>query len=246
MDYSEYIREVPGANTAVLLIHGIVSSPRCLDWVIPWIPEEYSIYNILLPGHGKTVQDFSHSSSAQWKAATARWMDDICSRYEKVVVVAHSLGTLLSIGEAPNHPQIKAMLLLDVPLKVWVKPIMMYFSLKSVTVGLNEDIPLEADLSHCLGIHLSRNLFLYLGWIPRFLELLQLCRQTRSKIPSICIPCHVFHSRGDELVSLKSAQYFQNHPTIKHQILDGAGHFHQTPEDAAKVRVALESIFYDL
>lgn len=246
MDYSEYIREVPNANTAVLLIHGIVSSPRCFDWLIPWIPDEYSVYNILLDGHGKTVRDFSRTSSKKWKADTARWMEYVCSRYEKVVVIGHSLGTLLSIGEAPNHPQIKAMLLLDVPLKVHILPRMIWLSLKSVTVGLDPNIPLEADLNQCLGIHLSRNVFLYLGWIPRFLELLVLCRQTRLKIPSLTVPCYVFHGLQDELVSLKSARYFQHHPAVKHQLLPHAGHFHRTPEDAQKVRAAMESIFADL
>lgn len=246
MDYSEYIREVPGANTAVLMIHGIVSSPRCMDWLLPTIPADCSVYNILLPGHGGTVQDFSHTSMAQWKACAARWMDDICARYEKVVIMGHSLGTLLSISEAPKHPQVKAMLLVEVPLKVWVHPRMMYLSLKAVFTGLNTENFEENGLHTCLGVHLSKKLWLYLGWIPRFLELLQLCRQTRAIISELSIPCHVFHGHRDELVRLSSAAYFQNLPSIRHEILETAGHFYYYPDDVRKVHSAAAEIFQNL
>ena len=62
MDHREYIRISDHKQTAVLMIHGIIGSPRHFDMLIPLIPAEWSIYNILLDGHGKRVEDFAESS----------------------------------------------------------------------------------------------------------------------------------------------------------------------------------------
>ena len=64
MTHHPYFRNRPDANTAVLLIHGILSTPRHFDWLIPHIPDYFDVSNILLAGHGGTAQDFSVASSS--------------------------------------------------------------------------------------------------------------------------------------------------------------------------------------
>ena len=62
-----YARIVPGAGTAVLMVHGIVGTPRHFDWLIPEFDETWSVYNILLDGHGGSVDDFAETSMKKWK-----------------------------------------------------------------------------------------------------------------------------------------------------------------------------------
>ena len=62
MNHDEYIREVDGAKTAVLMIHGIFGTPRHFDDIVNLAPKDWSVYNILLDGHGKGVREFSASS----------------------------------------------------------------------------------------------------------------------------------------------------------------------------------------
>ena len=50
MEHKEYKRLVPGAETAILLVHGIVGTPDQFDRFIPLIPEGVSVWTLLLDG----------------------------------------------------------------------------------------------------------------------------------------------------------------------------------------------------
>ena len=50
MPHREYIRLVPGADTAVLFLHGIAGTPRHFDARLPLVhlvPENWSVYTVL-------------------------------------------------------------------------------------------------------------------------------------------------------------------------------------------------------
>ena len=64
--HKEFIKEAEGANTAILMIHGIFGTPRHFDDIISLVPDNWSVYNILLDGHGKGVKEFSRTSMAKW------------------------------------------------------------------------------------------------------------------------------------------------------------------------------------
>ena len=126
IDHSPYTRTGTGPN-AVLLIHGIAGSPGHFRDLVPVIPAEFSVYNILLDGHSGKTENFSRSSMAKWKAQVAATLADLFARHEKVVIVAHSMGTLFAIQSAIDHPdKIPALFLLAVPtrphmrLSTWV------------------------------------------------------------------------------------------------------------------------------
>lgn len=243
MSHEEYIKVAEGAVCAVLLVHGIVSTPRSFDPFLSAIPEGCTIYNMRLDGHGAGVKEFSRTSMDKWKRQVDGRLAELCAQYEHVVVIAHSLGTLLSIHAAARYPQVKAMLLLDVPLHVRVRLRMIPLALKAVFGRLDENDPREAALRDSVGLTLSRRLWQYLGWIPRFWELLCLCRQTREKVAQLEIPCTVLHSRKDELVSIRSAQYFRNKPNITHGVLESSGHFYFPDEDAEQIRTSINKLF---
>ena len=107
---------------------------------------------------------------------------------------------------------------------------------------INEDDPLEAATRSCAGIRLTRRLWQYLGWIPRYLELFRLCRETRGKVDTIAVPCHVFQSRLDELVSPGSSRYFKNNPNVELVELERSGHFYYPKEDLARILDCVESV----
>lgn len=241
--HKEYIREIENSKNAVLMIHGIDSTPRHFDRFIPTVPEDWSVYNILLDGHGGEVQDFSRTSMKKWKAQIYSKVEELCGKYEKVVLVGHSMGTLLSINAMAEQPQVKSMMLIDVPLKPWMKFRMWICALKASFGKLNRNNPHEAALEKSIGINLTPKLWQYLGWIPRYIELLTLCRQTQKKINTINVPCYVFQSRHDELVSVKSSKYFKENPLITHEMMENSGHFYYAPEDMQKMLSCMEKMF---
>ena len=70
MEHKEYVRIVPGADTAVLFIHGIVGTPNHftdLISLVELVPEDWSVCNLLLDGHGGNADDFAATSMKKWK-----------------------------------------------------------------------------------------------------------------------------------------------------------------------------------
>ena len=74
MPHSPTFRSIPGSDTAILFIHGIVGTPDHFLDLLPLVPSDWSYANILLPGHGGSVGDFSRSSMALWRRAVAEQM----------------------------------------------------------------------------------------------------------------------------------------------------------------------------
>ena len=103
MNHEPYIRIVPGSNTAVLMVHGIVGTPRHFDGILAAIPEDWCVYNILLDGHGGGVTDFSRTSMEIWRKQVRSILNALCVRYKRIFIVAHSMGTLLAMEAALEH-----------------------------------------------------------------------------------------------------------------------------------------------
>ena len=68
-------RMVPGAKGAVLFIHGIVGTPRFWDDYAEALSPDWSVVNLLLPGHGGTVLDFGRVRKGEWLAAVETELD---------------------------------------------------------------------------------------------------------------------------------------------------------------------------
>lgn len=236
MDHKAYIRKVDGADTAVLLIHGIVGTPRQFDGLLDLFPGNWSIYNILLDGHGGAVDDFSHTSMEKWKQQVQKQLAQLCATYEKVMIVGHSMGTLLAMEASQDRPQVKALFLLNVPLCPRLKLSMAARSLGLALGLLHKDDPLRCATS----VMPDRRVWRYLGWIPRYLELFRLCAKSRKKMADLAVPAWAVQSKMDEMVSSRSDGYLKDHSLIRYTCLENSGHFTYGPEDMAKIRRMLE------
>ena len=230
MNHEPYFREGTG-NHAVLLIHGIAGSPGHFRDLIPVIPDSFYVYNILLDGHNGAPKDFGRSSMARWKTQVDNTLQALFSHHDKVVIVAHSMGTLFAIQAAIRHPdRIPALFLLSVPSRPWVRLSTMVTTLQVVFGKI--DSPKARAMFEETAITMTPKLWQYLGWIPRMLELLIECRRVRKRIPLLAVPTQAFQSQVDELVSIRSCKDLRN-PCIQTTILPGSGHFAYGPEDTA-------------
>ena len=126
--HRETIRLVPEADIAVLFIHGICGTPNHFRDVIPLeerIPDNISVYNLLLDGHGGTVSDFAASSGKKWAEKVAAVYETLAKEHKEIYVVGHSMGTLFALRLAAAHPEkVKKLFLLAVPMRPCLKPIM--------------------------------------------------------------------------------------------------------------------------
>lgn len=235
-------RIVPGAKTAVLFIHGIVGTPDHFVTQIPlmeMVPQDDSLHNLLLDGHGGTVADFSRTSMDAWKRQTEKAFLELSETHEQVLLVAHSMGTLLALELALAYPEkVSGLFLLAVPLKVWPRLFGIRNSLRLVFGRIREDHPREAAIRNACGIQTTRKLWQYLGWIPRYLELFGLIRQIRKRLPLLKVPCRAFQSRRDELVTNSASGLLSEVSWIQLRVLEDSSHFYYGEADQKEIKKA--------
>ncbi len=231
MIHKEYKRIYDNSNTAILFIHGIVGTPNHFNEFVSLVPESVSVYNLLLDGHGKGVKDFSKSSMKKWETQVASVVEELSLTNENIYIVAHSLGTLLAIEQAVKNQRVCKLFLLAVPLRLSLKPKMAINSLKVYLNKIRPDDYEAVAAKRCYGIGKDKNIFNYIGWIPRFLELFVKIRKSRKIIELININCAVYQSSKDEMVSSCSIKYLEHNAYISVKKLDNSGHYYYDKED---------------
>lgn len=236
--HKEYKRIAENSDTAILFIHGIVGTPNHFRAFVELVPEELTVYNLLLDGHGKGVRDFSHTSMKKWETQVCSAVDELARKHDKIYIAAHSLGCLLALEQAVLNPKVLKLFLLAVPLKLSIKPMMITNSLKVYSGRVSPDDPVATAARDCCGVTHSKNPFLYLGWIPRFLELFAKIRKTRKIVRRISTPCAAFQSAKDEMVSIRAMKVLRENPAICVVELKNSGHFYYESGDFAILKNA--------
>lgn len=243
MRHAEYIREAEGSKTALLCIHGILGTPRHFDFLVKLVPNDVSVYNILLDGHGKKVRDLSRTAMKKWEKQISDIMKILSEKYENIIIVGHSMGTLLAIDSAIAYPeQVKALFLLAVPLKIHFKPAAIKNALKVAFNKVSDDDPCAIAAKKACSIEPDPCFWRYLGWILRYMELFAKIRKTRKIIPLISLPCLAYQSKNDELVSKKATSLLRKNPLISIDILSESSHYRYTLSDENKLKAAFRTL----
>ncbi|WP_109472982.1 alpha/beta hydrolase [Ornithinimicrobium cavernae] len=95
------------AGTAVLLLHGITSSPQMVRPVAEQLAEQgYAVSAPLLPGHGTTWQDMARTRYADWLAAVVESLEALRAGHETVVGFGVSMGGALLTDVAARRPEL--------------------------------------------------------------------------------------------------------------------------------------------
>ena len=242
MDHSEYIR-VNSSETAVLMIHGIAGTPAHFRELIPVIPEDWAVYNILLDGHGKNVEDFGRSSMQKWKDQVNTVLKRLFARHARVIIVAHSMGTLFGIRAAVEHPEkIPALFLLAAPMRPWVRFSTIQTCLRVARGNIRPDDRAALAMRDDSSIQLDSRLWKYMTWTPRLLELLAEIHQVRKLLPLLRVPTLAFQSVTDELVSDRSCKDLEQNTYIHVTRLHNSGHFAYGKEDMLLMQTQLRQL----
>lgn len=236
MAHEETKRLVPGAKTAVLFIHGICGTPDHFRSVLPLedlVPEDCSVYNLRLDGHGGTASDFGRSSMEEWKRYVWQIFEDLTKDHQKVILVGHSMGTLFSIQLAASYSdRVCALFLLGVPLRVRLRLFGVRNFIRFGFGELDEKDPVQKALKLASGITPTKKVWRYLPWIPRMLELFVQMRETVKCLKDLSVPTFAFQSRRDEVVSLRSGERLEESGRVFVKTLPGSTHFYYPPEEA--------------
>jgi esterase/lipase len=239
MEHDSQIRIIDDAPYAVLFLHGITGSPCHFSRVLPLVdalPRDWSYYNLLLPGHGGSVSDFSRSTMKQWKRKVREVFLELADSHAQVVVVGHSMGTLFALQLAAEFPdKIPLLFLIASPIHPRVSPRGMMLCLRAVAGAVRADRPDEMAIIQAGGIRLTRKLWMYIPWARNMIALLWDARQTKKLLPMVSTKAVIFQSRRDEMVSPSSAKILSRYPNVKLTTLDDSTHFYYSADDLAQI-----------
>ena len=229
-------------DVGVLFVHGIVGNARIFQFIADELPPEISTVALTLQGHGGNALDFSRASMSQWERQVEEAAAEMRSRCSKVIVVAHSMGCLLTLGQ-DVRPNVDAYLLLNPPLRIRVRSRLVNNCLK-VALGRTQNDEMAQAAQTAYGISRDYNPLHYLGWPARYLELFKKIGETKSLLkqsPLHC-PAEVFLSANDEMVSTRSANAFAGQASCRVNILSHSGHYFYAEADRQQILQGLARI----
>ena len=236
----EYRRIVENAEKAVLCIHGILGTPNHFRELIPLIPDDYSVIAMATAGHCSSVSDFSHSSLEMWEESVQKSVDELLSTHKELYILGHSMGTLFAIEQAIKEPRVKGIFCLSIPIKVRVRARMIPMAIRIYRNKIKEDDIVTLALRECYGCSDEKNIFKYLGWIPRFLDLFKLIKRVRKNLDKLDTPCWAYQSLPDELVSPKSVKILKMESNIRVVSLRHSTHFYYEPREMKLLKQRFE------
>ena len=231
MAHREVKRICLSAGKAVLFVHGIVGTPEHFSFLLPFVPEKMSVWSLLLDGHGGSVRDFSRSSMKKWQAQVDAAVAELAETHDEIYIVAHSMGTLLTMEAAIREPKIKKLFFLAVPLKLFLRARMLKNMWKVYFDKIAPEDVEAISAKRCYGIENDKNIFRYFAWLPRYLELFSKMRKGRHMLSELNTTCFAFHSARDEMVSAKTVKYLRQSPCILTTLLADSGHYHYAERD---------------
>lgn len=232
MKHSEIKYLAQGGDTAVLFIHGIVGTPDHFIDFLPLVPKEYSVYNILLPGHGRTARDFGKSGMKLWQSYAESAAGELLAMHKRLIIVAHSMGTLFAIDIALKHSDRDiSLFLIASPLKLSIKPAMLSNVAKVYFGKIKDTDKIALAALGAYGVEREWRPWHYFRWIPRYFELFSKISKTAKTVKELKAPTRVYQSRFDEMVSHKAAGYFQNAECATVLTLGSSRHYYYTPEN---------------
>jgi len=95
-----------GGPVGVLLSHGFTATSAEVRLLAGYLHERgYTVAGPLLPGHGTTIEEMNRCRWQDWVGGVEQTYQELIRRCQKVVVGGESMGSLLALYLAAEHPE---------------------------------------------------------------------------------------------------------------------------------------------
>lgn len=108
-----------GNPTGILLIHGFTATTAEVRLMAEKLHQAgYTVSGPLLPGHGTHPDELNHIKWEMWVEKVKQAYEELASRCERVFIAGESLGGVLALEVARQHPEAAGVILFAPAIKV--------------------------------------------------------------------------------------------------------------------------------
>jgi carboxylesterase len=201
-----YTLTARGDAPAVMLLHGFGDTPQSMRYLGGALHAAgFTVHAPLLPGHGRTLDDYGRSGAAAWLAHARDELATLRARHAEVAVVGLSMGGAIATVVAAETPDLKALVLLApyLSMPTRLRRVARAHRLVELVLpwanGGGESSIRDPEEA-------ARNLA-YRVVAPHLLrELLAVVETAQRAIPRVAAPTLVLHSRTDHRVPVEAAE----------------------------------------
>jgi carboxylesterase len=217
----------PGASTGVVVLHGFGDTPQTVASLAGALRDRgYDVVAPLLPGHGRTLQEFAKSNGREWLMEARRAHTSMRARHRRVALVGLSLGGALAASIAADDPELAALVLLapylDTP--PWLRV------LTRAAPAIAAVMPyVGGDAAQSIHDPVARaEALAYGATTPQLVrELIRVADAARAALPRVTAPTLYVQSREDNRITPEvAARAFESigARTKRLEMLSGCGH----------------------
>lgn len=225
----------------ILMIHGFMENSTQFESLAQALSRSGRLcQRIVLPGHEADLRAFCRSNRAQWRSHVRKALAKACARYDRILLVGHSMGGLLALDAARGLP-VQGVVAVALPLRARITGRAIRYRLAMLGQARPTDSRKIAAVRACCGVH-GIKFWNVLGLIPNTLGLLKEMTACRRGLAAVTTPLTVIHSENDDIVSPRSAALVEQRlPAARVIRLQEASHFHYSPADIALIAQAIEA-----
>ncbi len=221
---------------AILLLHGFTSSPAVYREIIPALKDYDAIYCPVLPGHAKSIDEFSKATAEQWLDCSYNAYLSLAANYKKIDVLGLSLGGLLALNVSHKFP-VNHLYLLAPALKLngWITSWL-------CAAFFCKFIGLKKIKNYGGNLHSDKFQEITYRQLPldTIIQLLTLIRSYNFKTPTC--PTDLFLGRFDEVVDSKAvADLFVNSSKTNVHWLENSAHVLSLDGDYSNIISVLQA-----
>lgn len=219
-----------GNAPAVLLLHGGGDTPQTLRYLASFLYDRgYDVQVPLLPGHGRTLREFSGVTADDWLRTARSGYRELAAKHDWVAIAGLSMGGALAVQLAAELPSLPALALLApyfampryISVAARLSPLWAPIApfVRAIDPAAAPSIHDRAEAARSLG---------YGVFTPVALRALhRTVRRAIALLPNVKAPTLMIQSREDNRVSPSAAQRaFDRIGTRDKELvwLSGAGH----------------------
>ncbi len=194
-------------DSAVLLLHGFGDTPQTFCYLAPALHAAgFTVRAPLLPGHGRTVDEFDRSRAAEWISYSHAEYDSMVRDYRTVGLAGLSMGGALAAIVAAHAPRLPALALLA-PYVGMPRSLTAAALLHRLWGPFAGQFKAASNLSILDREERAKNLGYGVTTAGAIRQLYDLTRVARKALQSITAPTLIVQSRNDNRVSRQVAEY---------------------------------------